>query len=52
MDELASPKHGTWSWGAIRIADAHGLRNGGSSPKKFVHFCVPQIYEGDVNILG
>ena len=21
----ASPKHGTWSWEAIRITDAHGL---------------------------
>ena len=49
--ELASPKHGTWSWGAIRITDAYGLDEGGSSPKKIVHFCVPQKYEGDVTYL-
>ena len=33
VDELASPKRGTWSWGAIRITDAHGVDDGGSSPK-------------------
>ena len=38
VDELASPKHGSWSWGAIRITDAHGLRNRGSSLRKLCIF--------------
>ena len=47
VNDLASAKHGTWSYGEIRFTDSYGLNTGGQSPKKIVHFCVSSTYDGD-----
>lgn len=51
VSELASSRHACWKYGEIRMTDSHGLNRGGSSPKKIIHFCVPQKYQGDSTYL-
>lgn len=51
VSELASAQHACWSYGEIRFTQAHNLDNGGDSPKKIIHFCVPASYAGDSTYL-
>ena len=41
VDDLASWRHGTWTFGEIQFTDSHGLNVRLGSPQKIVHFCVP-----------
>ena len=47
VDDLASARHGTWSWGELRFTDSYGLDKSVKLPKKIVHLCVPSTYGGD-----